>query len=127
MLRIYTERTDDVFIEPEQVDESIVNKKKHKFNAHLFECLLEQFHENSVFISVHLISLNKTSFVRNQPYGIFILLHISFTMHRNFRRWHQLFYNRSGPYKIHALPISNVLVHRFQGTTDYLEIAFDRI
>ena len=42
-------------------------------------------------------------------------------MHRNFRNWHQLFYNRSGSYKIHALSISNFLVYRFHGNIDYFE------
>ena len=42
-------------------------------------------------------------------------------IHRNFRNWHQLFYNRSGSYKIHALPVSSFLVYRFHGNIDYLE------
>ena len=56
-----------------------------------------------------------------QTYRMFSFLHISLAIHYNFRNWHQLFYNRSSSYKIHALPISNFLVYRFHGNIDYLE------
>ena len=60
-------------------------------------------------------------FIRNQTYIIFSFLPISFTMHRNFRNWHKLFYNRSGSHEVYTLPISNFLVYRFHGNIDYLE------
>ena len=34
---------------------------------------------------------------------------------------HQLFYNRSGSYKIHVLPVLNFLVYRFHENMDYLK------
>ena len=49
----------------------------------------------------------------------FLFLYIA--IHRNFRNWHQIFYNRSGLYKIHALPIFIFLVYRFHGNIDYLK------
>ena len=41
-------------------------------------------------------------------------------IHCNFRNWHQLFYNRSGSYKVHALQFSITLVYRFHENIDYL-------
>jgi len=46
---------------------------------------------------------------------------IPLAIHRNFRNCHQLFYNRSGSYKIHTLSTFIFLVHRFHGNIDYLK------
>ena len=53
--------------------------------------------------------------------NFFLFLHIPLAIHRNFRNWHRIFYNRSGSYKIHALPIYIFLVYGFQGNIDYLK------
>ena len=44
-------------------------------------------------------------FIGNQTYRIFLFLHIPLAIHRNFKNWPQIFYNRSGWYKIHALSV----------------------
>ena len=62
-----------------------------------------------------------SQFIRNQTYTIFLFLYIPFAIHGNFRNCHQLFYNRSGSYKIRALPIFIFLVYRFHGNIDYLK------
>ena len=51
--------------------------------------------------------------------NIQIFLHIPLALPRNFRNWYQIFYNRSGSYKIHALPIFIFLVYRLHGDIDY--------
>ena len=58
-------------------------------------------------------------FIPSQTYKIFLILLVPLAIPRNFRNWHQLFHNRSGSYKIHALSISIFLVHRFHGNIDY--------
>ena len=71
---------------------------------------------NSVLPSVHLISLNKKyglKCFRNLTeikQDFIIILYISLAIHRDFRNWHQILYNRSRSYKIHALPIFVFLV-----------------
>ena len=52
---------------------------------------------------------------------IILFLHVPLPIHHNFRNWRQIFYNRSGTYKIHALQIFIFFVYRFHGNIDYLK------
>ena len=65
-------------------------------------------------------------FIRNQTCIFSLFLHISLAIHRNFRNRHQIFCNRSGSYKIHALPIFIFLVYRFHGNIDHLKNTFSK-
>jgi len=71
-------------------------------------------------------------FIRNQTYRILLFLHIPHAMHRNFRNWHPISYNRSGSYKIHVLSIfyfwfivsmeiSNTLKNTFNQTSIFFQ------
>ena len=62
-----------------------------------------------------------TRFIWNQTYRIFLFLHISLAIYRNFKNWHQIFYNTFGWSKIYALSIFDFLVSRFHGNIDYLK------
>ena len=48
----------------------------------------------------------KHDFLEIKHTKFFLLLHNPLPIHHNFRNWCQIFYTRSGLYKIHALPIS---------------------
>ena len=82
-------------------DEENTNQQNfHGFKTKLqgtFWCLLEQFHQNKTFFSPsksmvgNVLVIYSKSKIQN-----FLFLYIPVSIHRNFRNWHQLFYNRSG-------------------------------
>ena len=82
---------------------------KYNFNTH-FGVPWSNFIQIVFFFqSMHLIPLNKNHGLKcfHDLFEIkrtefFLFLHISLAIHRNFRNWHQFFYNKSGSNKIHA-------------------------
>ena len=86
--------------------------------------------KKSLVVEINKIQTNKTFMASKQNFNVFsvysniqnffLLLHVPFAIHRNFRDWHHILYNRSGSHNIHALPIFIFLVYRFHGNIDYL-------